>query len=372
MKLSYFFAVVASVASAISVQAQSTNAPINTVPEGITTFNLAATGAGVNSTSYFSAPLQNDPVYTGAVASLSTVGTHGVDTVTVGDSPAPWTAGQFANAAAPYFLKFLSGAQSGRTLLITANTTSGVTLDLSDNTAQYTALNASSFTVVAGDTFEIFAGDTLGLMFGLNTTQSPLVLKPGSTITADSVTIFSPLQNQLLSYYFSSSLNYWVQIGVTGNVNANNTIIRPYAAFFITRRASEAATSFVLTGRVAEVDHKVKVLGTNATSYDSTGYPVDVKLSELQLANWAKAPIPQTGQPSSIFADTISVWDALANHFDSYFQCTDNTWRKVGGDGSNQSNFVIPAATTVCFVKRTSASGATSYLEPLLPYSLTN
>ena len=121
-------------------------------------------------------------------------------------------------------------------------------------------------------------------------------------------------------------------------------VLRPNAAFYITRRASEAATSFILTGRVAEVDHKVKTLGTGSASYDSTGYPVAMKLSQLQLVNWAKATIPAPpAQPSPISADSISVWNAVANHFDSYFELPDNTWRKVGGDNSDQSNFVLPA-----------------------------
>jgi hypothetical protein len=108
--------------------------------------------------------------------------------------------------------------------------------------------------------------------------------------------------------------------------------------------------------------------------YDSTGYPVDVPLSSLKLgSNWTKATIPAPpAQPSVAGADTVAVWDAAHNRYDTYFELTDLTWRLQGGGTADQSAFVIPAGTTVSFLKRTGVSGATSYLEPLLPYSLTN
>jgi uncharacterized protein (TIGR02597 family) len=363
MKLSHFFTVIAFAAAATAVQAQT---PINTVPEGITTFNIAATPAAANSSSYFSAPLINDPTYTGAVSATPTT-----NTITVGDQPPPWTTVTLGAAANPYFVKFLSGLQAGRVCQVLSNTASTLTLDITDNTTQSVALNATNYSVATGDTFEIFAGDTLGLMFGLNTGSSPLVLKGGNRLTADSVTIFVPDQNQLVSYYFDTAANQWEQIGST--VNANNIVIRPYAAFIITRRQNEAATSFVLTGRVAEVEHTVKTLGGNAAVYDSTGYPVDIMLSQLQLGtNWAKATIPAAPAiPNSLVADTVSVWDASANQFDVYFECTDSTWRKVNGGNTDQSSFVIPAATTVCFTKRSIVTGSNSFLQPVLPYSLT-
>jgi uncharacterized protein (TIGR02597 family) len=374
MKIFYSLTTFALLLGATAAQAQDTNAaPINTVPEGITTFHIPATGQAQISTSYFSAPLCNDPMYTGAVSGISTVTASSPDTVSVGDTPAPWTAGQFGNPATPYFLKFLSGEESGRVLQVLSNTSSSLTLDTTDETTQTAPLNTSNFTVAEGDTFEVFAGDTLGLMFGLNTTQSPLVLVGGGNTTADTVNIFNRSANRFQAFYFDTTAGFWKPAG--GSANSNNEIIYPYASFLITRRQNQAASTFVLTGRVAEVSHLVKTVGGNTAVYDSTGYPVDVMLSQLKLTNWAKAPVPTPpALPNIVNADTIAVWNSTNNRFDSYFQVADanSTWRVVGGGSTDESSFVIPAGTTVSFLKRTTVSGATSYLQPVLPYSLTN
>jgi uncharacterized protein (TIGR02597 family) len=368
MKLSYFFAVIVFTVSAVSVQAQTTNS-LNTVPEGITTFNIPATGIAQTVTSYFSAPLSNDPVYTGAVdGTPTTVTATTPDTITVGDSPAPWTANQFASPAAPYFVKFLAGAEAGRVLRIISNTTNSLTLDTTDGGLQTTSLTATNFSVASGDTFEVFAGDTLALMFG--STTGTLVINGGSPATADTVSIFSRSAKRFQVYYFDTTAGFWKQSG--GTLNASNTIIEPYAAFLITRHQNKAASSFVLTGRVAEVNHLVQTNGGTAV-YDSTGYPVDVKLSQLNLPNWAEAAVPTPpALPSIVNADSIAIWDATNSRFDTYFELANGQWRRLGGDQSDQSNFVIPAGTTVSFLKRTSVSGSASFLAPQLPYSLTN
>lgn len=354
MNIPYILTLTVLGLSAVSLQAQS---PINTVPEGITTYSIAATRAGQNLTSYFSAPLATDPVYTGAVATVTS------NTIMVGDTPPPWTANQLSSS--PYFVKMLSGLQTGRILQVTGNTTTTLTLDITDNSLQSVSLTATGFAVAAGDTFEVFPGDTLATLFGLNTAQSPLVLTAGTPATADSVGVYSPTAGRFLTYYFDSTLGYWKQIDVAGN--ANNAVVRPYAAFLITRRPSEPALSFVLTGRVAEVNRLIKVPGGNQVIYDSTGFAVDTPLSSLQLSNWLQAP---TTSPTVNNADTVSVWNSSANRLDTYFQLSDSTWRKVGGGSTNESSFVISAGESVCFLKRAAVSGATSFLGSTLPYTL--
>ena len=378
MKLSYFSAVIAFAVGSISAQGQSTNAPINTIPEGITTFQVLGTALGQTSISYFSAPLSNDPVYTGAVSSITTVTAAAPDTINVGDSPAPWQGVTLPSAATPYFVKFLSGAEVGRVMMVTSNSASGLTLDTTDGTLSPTkavALNTANFAVAPGDTFEVFAGDTLGLMFGTSTAN--LVLIGGAKGSADTVSVYDRSSGAFDQFYFNSALGFWVPQSGTGGVatNSNNVVIYPYSAFFVTRHSNHPGnTSFVLTGRVAEVSHLVQTNGRTSV-YDSTGYPVDVKLSQLNLgASWKLAP---TTAPIASNADTIAVYDVSAGKFDTYFELNDtntpHAWRLAGDlTGADQSGFTIPAGTTVSFLKRAAVSGSASYLIPALPYSLTN
>jgi len=323
---------------------------------------VPATGPGVNSTSYLSAPLSNDPVYTGVVSAVT------ANTITVADSPAPWTANQFATAGSPFFVKFLvpnpavAGAnlEAGRTIFVTANTTNTLTLDTTDNSSQTVALTTTGFNVQVGDSFEVFPGNTLTSLFG-DTTQN-LVLNGGTSILqADTVSLYNAALLRFQSYYFNTTAGYWELSG--SSANANNTIVYPYVGFELTRRANEAALSLVVTGRVAEVSRLIKTPGSGSVIYDSTGYPVDLTLSELQLGpNWVEGS-------SVLSADTLSVWDASLLRFDTYFETTSNTWLKSGGGATDQSSVVIPAGTTVVFLKRAAVSGATSYLQPALPYS---
>jgi uncharacterized protein (TIGR02597 family) len=273
MNFSYFFAFTALAISAISAQGQ-----INTVPEGVTTYSLPATAVGQNTTSYYSVPLSNDPAYTGAVSTVAAA------TITIADSP--WTPNQFTTA--PYFVKFLSGLQSGRVIKVVSNTANTLTLDTSDNSAQVVPLNTTNFSVASPDTFEVFAGDTLASLFGVNTQQSPLVLQGGtSVVTSDTVSIYNASLLHSLSYYFDTTAGFWKMYG--SSANANNTVVYPYSAFAITRRSGEAATSFTLMGRVPEVTRLIKTTGSNSVIYNSTGYPVDMELSQLDLgANWTQ------------------------------------------------------------------------------------
>ena len=237
MNLSYFFTVIVLGLTTDSVEAQATNAPINTIPEGISTFTLEAVAPHQFFNTYLSAPLINDPMYTGAVASINPA----LNQISVADSPPPWQMTITESVTStPYYLKFLSGAEVGRILQIASNTTSTVTLDTKDGTSVAVPLNAPGFVVEPGDTFEIFVGDTLGSMFGTNVTGSPLILKPGNQLTADTVSIFSATFDRFLTYYFdnTTSPGSWKESGATGNFN--NAPIPPYQGFVVTRNGGNA------------------------------------------------------------------------------------------------------------------------------------
>ena len=335
--------------SATSLKAQS--ASVASVPEGMISFTLKG-----NSINYLSLPLSNNVSYTSTVSSVT------ANSIAVGDSPAPFTTNLSAPAA-PYFVKFLSGNEMGRVLLIKANTAGSLTLDTTDNSTQTVSLLTSGFDVAAGDTFEIFSGSTLSTVFGNNTAQNPVVLTAsGSIFTSDSVSLYSNGLGRFLSYYFNTATGHWQMIGST--ISADNTILYPYQTVAVTRRLNEATVTITMSGRVAEVPVLTKTTGNSTVTYASTGFATDLTLSHLQLgAGWTKGS-------NAVVADSLSVWNASLGRFESYYQQPNLTWRKTVDANSDQSNFVLTAGTAVAYVQREAVTGGASFISSGLPYSL--
>ncbi len=356
-KLRYFFTILVLILGVTRVQAQSF-----TVPEGVMQFPITA--GAVN---YMSLPLENDPTFQGALTSAS------ANSITVAD-PVPWTPGQLISATQPYFVKFLTGAEAGRIVLVTADSTANgsdtLTLDTTDHTTQTTPLvgnNPSSFDVQPNDTFEVFPGDTLVTLFGAGTAQNPLTFLVGNANVsqADLVAVSTTATAPALSYFFDTSKGYWRLYPSTAN--ANNTVIYPHSSFAITRRTNNGDTTFSATGRVPDVALLVKTLSF-ATLYTSSQYPSDISLADLNFGpNWT---IGSTLTSSITSSDNLNVWNASVNHFDTYYQVSDSTWRKYPDKTTDVSSFVIPAGSTICVTKRETVSGSTSYLQPALPYNL--
>ena len=353
-----FYFVVAMILAGVSTSLQA-QVTLNTAPQGVVVVSLPATGVGQNSTTYCSLPFTGTPVYSGTVSAVT------ANTISVADSTAPWTAGGLSTAAQPYFVKFLTGVEEGRIILITSNATNTLTLDTTDNSIQTVALTTTAFAVASGDTFEIVPGETLGTLFGLNTSGAPLVLNGGTIVlTSDTVGIYVPSLARSVAYFFNTTAGFWEQSGLTQS--ANNTIIYPYSGFTITRRQSEAALSITLMGQVPEVSGLAKSVGSNTIVYGSTGYPVNMTLSQLQLGpNW------KTGT-SVLTADTIAIYDSALARYDAYYQLPNSTWRKSGDTVDDQSSFVIPAGTEIGILQRSSVSGATSFLQSAIPYTYSN
>jgi uncharacterized protein (TIGR02597 family) len=348
-KIFYCFTGIALATGMISASAQS--ASVASVPMGMITCAIPQ-----GTISYLSLPVTNAVTYSSSVTAVT------ANTISVGDSPAPFTT-NLATPSAPYFVKFLSGSEMGRVLLITGNTTSSLTLNVTDNSTQTVNLTTSGFSVAAGDTFEIFPAETIATAFGDNSAQNPLILNGSNNgFTADTVSVYSLALSRWKAYYFNTTAGYWEGIGSTANVN--NTVLYPYGAFAVTRRGASAGTSFVMSGRVAEVPFLTKTTGSNATVYTSTGYAADMTLSQLQFgSSWV------TGT-SALTSSTVSVWNAALKHFDTYYQKADLTWRKSSDATTDQSDFVISAATAIAVLQRTPVSGPTSFLSSTMPYSL--
>jgi len=345
----YMLSLIAIATSAISANAATTS--VATVPDGMITFSLTH-----GKSSYLSLPLTSNSTYTGAVSAVTT------NTISVDDAPAPFTTSLSA-ATAPYFIKFLSGNEAGRVMLVTANTSSKLTVDTTDHiSGAAVALTATGFNVQAGDTFEVFPGDTIASVFGHGTTQDPLLLTGGPGVTtSDTVSLFTTVGAPAVTYYFNTTAGFWEQYGTSAN--ANNTIIYPYSAFAVARRATHPDTTLVLEGRVTQVAAATKIV-SKGTVYTSSHYATNIKLSQLQFgSNW------QTGT-SVLTADTISVWNTTTGRFDTFFQKADSTWRKYGDMVTDQSNYEIAAGTVTTIAKRQTVTGGDSFLQSSLPYTL--
>jgi uncharacterized protein (TIGR02597 family) len=307
-------------------------------------------------TTYLSLPLTQQSVYNGVVSGVTS------NTIAVDDTPAPFTTNVSA-VTLPYFVKFLSGNEVGRVLLIVANTTSTLTLDTSDHTTgAVVALNTTSFSVEPGDSFEIFPGDTLASVFGSGAAGNPLILTGASSqVASDEVSLYTTVGTAPHTYYYNTIAGFWELAGSVAN--ANNTIIYPYSALTVTRRATHADTTLVLQGRVTPVNASTKTVSHEGV-YGSTHYASDVTLSQLQFGSgW------RTGDSMST-ADNLSVWNAAEGRFDIYYQRPDSTWRKYGNNVTDQSGVVIPAGTVVTIQRRSTLTGAEAFLVSAMPYSL--
>jgi uncharacterized protein (TIGR02597 family) len=326
---------------------------VATTPVGAMTYSLPATSA--NTQSQFSVVLSNPAVYSGAVSAV------GTNTITV--SGTPFTAGGLAQAGSPYFVKITSGAQAGRSVLVTANTTSQLTVDTSDNSSQVTDLNLSGFAVAAGDKIEVVVGDTLASFFGDNTGGNPLIIVGGTAaLSADVVGIFNKVTSKSDVYFFSTTLGYWRSS--TSTVNQNNLVLYPESAYSMTRRSGRPASSFTVLGEVPKLAQKIKTTGSTKTIFTTTSFPANTTLGQLNLTNWTKSN-------SQLTADTIGIFNPVTSKNDVYFQRLDNNqWRKVGDTVTDQSGLVLPAGGAVTILKRAAVSGSTSYITAQLPYSL--
>jgi uncharacterized protein (TIGR02597 family) len=324
---------------------------VATVPDGMITLPIIH---GV--TNYLSIPLTNIPTYSSTVSSVT------MNMITVDDAPAPFTS-NLATSQAPYFVQFLSGNETGRILLVTANTGSSLTVDTTDHiSGAAVALTATGFNVQVGDTFEIFPGDTLASIFGNGTPDTPLLLSGGPSVgVSDVVSLFTSTNAPVYTYYFNTTSRSWVMSGSTAN--ANNTIIYPFSAFAVLRQASHPDITLTLGGHVAKVSPATKLVN-QASVFTSSHLATDITLSQLHLgSNWVHGPTLAT-------SDSISIWNTALNKFDVFYQVPNLTWRKYPDMTTDQSKYVIWAGSVAMIAKKANISGVTTFLQINLPYSL--
>ena len=345
-----FFSLLVGIASAAGSLTATAQTTVATVPDALMTLTLTS-----GTTNYLSIPLTSVATFTGMVANVTT------NSITVDDSPAPFGT-SFATPSTPYFVKFLSGNEAGRVMLVTASTANGLTVDTTDHVSgEAVALTSTGFDVQEGDTFEVFKGDTLASIFGDNSAGNPLMLTGAPKNTESDIVSLLNTSAPAISYYFNTTAGYWEQMGSTAN--ANHTLIYPYAAFTVDRLKTHPDTTLTLGGRVAEVSPDIKVVSKGVV-YTSSHFATDITLSELQFG-------PNWGKGTSIYtADTLSVWSPTLNKFQIFYQLPNSTWRMYPNATTDQSNFTITAGTVTTISKKVAVAGAATLLQANLPYSL--
>ena len=333
--------------------AAAAGAAAQTAPVGFLEYRFVASGSAA--TYYISAPMLASPAYN------STLTAAGTNTLTV--ALANWTPGQFTQASAglPYYAILTSGKEAGRYLLITSNTTTQLTVDLTDDSTQTTPLNTSGFAVSGTESFEIAAGATISSFFGA--TAGTAFPGNGTSFSATGgIGLWNPQLLAFDQYYFNTTASQWVKNGASTATNAGSVIIPPCATVAIYLPAGYAGGTLVNAGAPATVAPLLKLPGGNAVRYFGMCVPVDMTLSQVNLgSNWATGSSPFN-------ADTLSIYSAAAGKWNTYYETTGATWMLSGTTGS-QNATVIPAGSAVAFLKRTAVSGSSSLLPVSLPYT---
>ena len=339
--LTSLFAAAASLSLAFS---QSSAAPVGAAPVGILTYPVT------NSTiSSFGVPVLDVVKFSGTSSAIA------ANVITV--SGVTWTASAYSST--PHFVTIRTGAQAGRTLRVTANTTNTLTVDTED-----TALNTAGFAVATTDAFELYAGDTIGTLFGSTADGTGTLASgvKGGTSTANADNIYVQSGASMVTYFFNTSLGFWVLDGTT--TNQNSLILYPDDGYLIYRNGPTG--NLTMVGRAPSSKLLTKLPGGSTNSI-SVRFPANTTLGGLSFG----APGTWISGTSDADADTISVWVPSGWYWQTFYKSSATSqWLEVGGNGSDQSNVVIPSGTSIQISKKGTATGSASFYSQALPYPL--
>ena len=326
---------------ALAVFAQ---AQVTTTAVGFNTVQIPAGSVATPSYTTLSFPLAAASQFTGPIASVDSATSFTMN-------GAAWTANQFVSASAPCLAKVTSGTNVGRFFLITANTTSQLTVDLGSAPTITDLTTALS----VGDSVQVLPANTLGTLFGTTPSSTPAVqFVTGATASnADNVWVLS---GQTWGIYYNNG-NNWKKSGSLAN--QNNTIIFPDEGVLVVHTSS-TPLSLTFTGTVPVTNEKSDISGSGST-FVANRYPVDQQLINLgiqSLPGWVNAT-------SAAAADNVWAWNPTTLGWDTFYY-NGNNWKK-SGSLSNQNSTIIPAGTAVIIIKNGSTSAAT--LAQTLPYT---
>lgn len=317
----------------------------NTPPVGVIVYNLTNgtnTAVGV--------PVFGEAVFSGRASAVTAN--------TLSTTDATWTAGQFAQAGAPYFALILSGGQTGRCLRVTANTTNSVTLEVGTTNLTGDA-TTPGFSVAAGDRFEVFPGDTLATLFGDGSVNNPVQLQKGTSVfSADTVQLFNGVK--WVPYFFHSTNNCWVDTTAPGT-SQNDLVLYPDAGLLIGRRGP--TTTIAIPGRAPTTSLLTRIVGGTTNSV-AVRFPTDTTLGALNFTGpgtWVTSDV-------ALAADRVNLFNGVK--WVAYYKtATGSIWKEVNGDGSDQGATAIPAGSSVLIQKQGGAADSASFFSQALPYT---
>ena len=320
-----------------------------TTPVGFITITIpAAQNATHPSNNVVSIPLYKTADYSAAVATL--------------DSATQFTlSGTFAAGAnfatTPHFARVktsATAAHTGKFFLISANTTSQLTVILPSGVA-----NINTVLSVA-DTCEVVAANTLSSVFGTN----PPVLKTSSDpLAADNVLIWNG--SSWDTYFHDGSA--WQSL--TSFDPQDNTVIYPDEGMFVIHRFTaspgvNAAVNLVLMGTVPSTAESTDVAGGSTAhpgyTFISNRFPVNSTLGTLALQllpGWVSGSDP-------VAADNALIWNGTT--WDTYFY--DNSvpgWQSLSSFDPQDST-PVPAGAAVFVIRK---GGVKQTLAQSLPYT---
>lgn len=291
---------------------------VSTTPVGAVTVTIAAGTGTVRNATIASFPLINSSVTTGVVS--GTISALTANTITC--TGAGWTASDLAQPALPYLVKITSGVAVGRTFLVSANTSSTLTISTSDGVGT-TAVDLVQLGVVAGDKFQIENADTLISLFGAgDTVGASGPLGNSNPSLADTIQLNS--SNSYQTYYYDPAQSAWINFA--SEALSNNVVIRPDTAV-IYNRLKNAAFSITVTGLVPATNRKA-VIRSGQTTILSNYWPTSSTLSGVGLQN-------------------ISGWvsNVNPNVADLVQMRIGSSWQTYYHDGSNWINFASEATS---------------------------
>ena len=335
---------IAALTSATFAQTTAT-----TVPVGFMTVTIPAAASGtVPSNTTISVPLYNTPDFAAAVATVDS-------TTQFTLTGASWVASQFANAAAPRFVRVKSSATAshvGKFFLVSDNTALG----------QLTVLLPTGTTDVAtavgvGDACEVVPANTLATLFGPSSAGATSVFATGtffqtasSAQNADNLLVWN---GSSWDIFYNNNTN-WKKSGSLSN--QNNTVIYPDEGLFVIHRATTALT-LTLMGTVPSTAEQTTLAGTGST-FIPNRFPVDITLVNTGIqstSGWVTATSAQN-------ADKVFIWDGTT--WGIYYHNGTN-WKK-SGSLANQDATLIATGTAV-FITKTSPQASVTQALPYTP-----
>jgi hypothetical protein len=218
-----------------------------------------------------------------STATLALDGSGVVNAVTITNGGAGYSlAPKVSVVAGPHFVRLTQEGSSdiGRTFLITANTSTQLTLDTSRLASGETLQNILQTDYAV----EIIPGNTLAGFMGSSVADCPL--KEGLPSSADLVYLWNT-QSSWSSYFFftgvAGNANYpagWYENGNPGGGLKNDTALYPDEGIIVARRSAGAATIEVV-GSVSEVNQKMRLPATGQQVVMNNPFGTDVLLGEI-------------------------------------------------------------------------------------------